>query len=121
MRVRRKSDGQLGFLVDIKGARAVRLDRGTHIMAESRVVPYDANDWEHDKGPRLSPLGVARVCYDADRALRLARGEYGITEWISLQSKSPAAAQAWIEGPPADADEGRKKLFAAVVEALADE
>lgn len=120
-RVRSLADGQLGFLVEQDGKQWVRLDRGTHVGAETRLVPYVKDQWKDDKGPKLPPMGLARVCYDADRALRLARGEYGVPEWIAVHSKTPEAARAWMSGPPKAADPARHALYAAVRKALADE
>lgn len=120
-RVRSTQDGQAGFLVEQGGRQWVRIDRGTQVTAEQRLVPYDPEAWKHAESDPLSEMGIARVCYDADRGLRLARGEYGIPEWIALHSKLPEHARSWLAGPPKDADERRVRLFKAVREALADE
>lgn len=109
-RVRSRSDGQLGFVVEHEGQKMVRLDRGQRIGAEIRLVPYDENQWQPAPRDKLAAMGVARVAYDADRALRLARGQYGIPNWIDLRDQG----RSWLNGPPGDADDERKALYVAI-------
>ncbi len=93
-RVRSTNDGQRGVVVQMEetGGLGVRLDR----RGENRVVPYNAQQWEPDREPTLTPIQVARVFYDADRALKIARGAYASTlpEWIGLRDEE---RRAWLD------------------------
>jgi hypothetical protein len=112
-RVRSLRDGQLGYLVEGEtGALAVRLDR----KAENRVVPFVPSEWTPDKETRLSAPQIARVAYEADRALRLVTGEYGVPDWISLREP---VRLAWAKGLPAGANEIRTSVYRAILKELA--
>lgn len=116
-RVRSTSDGQIGFVCEVDtGGLGVRLDRGTRFNAEQRIVPYHPQQWTTDDSPKLSKVQAARVCYEADRALRTVRGEYGIKEWNSL---SESARIAWLKAPVGDPV--RQGLYADIVKRLAQE
>ncbi len=114
-RMRRLSDGQLGFVVERSdedgGGIGIQLDR----RAEKIVFPYSAHLWKVDEGSRLTPMHVARVAYAADRELRQARGEYGVKEFAALPEKE---RMAWMQRMPLPADPERLKLYAAVRGAL---
>lgn len=91
-RVRSTNDGQLGFTVELEsGGLGVRLDR----RGEQRIVPFVASQWREDLEPELTPIQRARVFYDADRALKVAKGAYSntIPEWISVPEDQ---RRAWI-------------------------
>lgn len=104
--VRNELDGQLGTVVhNDEGKPMVRLDRGKQEI----LVPYLPSLWKPAERPKLSPMQVARVCYEADRAYRLARGEYGVAEWISLKQEKQ---REWLL-PPSKGDD-RAKLYAAI-------
>jgi hypothetical protein len=116
-RLRSVSDGQVGFLArDEQGQQVVRLDRPTGIGAENRTVPYKKNEWQEAPDDPLPPMGIARICYEADKALRHARGEYTIPDWQSIYDRP--AGRAWMQGPPKDASDERKKLDAVIRKAL---
>lgn len=89
-RVRSTNDGQIGYLQELEdGTLGVRLDR----RGEQRVVPFRAPEWEPDSEPQLTPIQLARLVYDIDRALRIATGSYAntIKEWISLRDQERTA------------------------------
>lgn len=90
----------------------VRLDRGPH---NEQVLPYRPTEWIEDTRRDLTPMQIARVAYEADKALRTVMGEYGVKDWIAL--KEPEHHR-WVSKPPIGKDELRVKLQAAVVEAL---
>jgi hypothetical protein len=94
------------------GGLAVRLDR----KAETRIVPFRAKEWVPDVETRLQPMQLARITYDADKALRSALGEYGLPEWPSLPEPQRIA---WSRGLPEGANEIRHALRAAILKVLA--
>lgn len=106
-------DGQLGRVVVMDdGKLGVRLDRGATVQIE----PYHPQVWHNeDAPPKLQMMQLARVAYEADRALRVARGEYGAKEWMSMREQDRLA---WSQGGPPAADVERSRLHAAVVRAL---
>lgn len=111
-RVRNSSDGQIGYLVEGENSRlAVRLDRKN----ETRIVPFNEHTWVPDTAPRLTNMQIARVCYEADAALRVVMGEYGVPDWIAL--KEPQRLQ-WLK-PPEKADATRLQLYQVITEVLA--
>lgn len=112
-RVRSLRDGQLGYLIETdSGSIAVRLDR----KAENRIVPFIAAEWRPDKELRLQPMQIARVAYEADRALRLVTGEYGVPDWLSLKE---ATRLDWAaKGLPDSAPDLRRSLHRLIIKAL---
>jgi hypothetical protein len=90
----------------------VRLDRGPH---REQVLPYRPNEWMDDTRRDLTAMQIARVAYEADKALRTVMGEYGVKDWIGL--KEPEHHR-WVSKPPLGTDETRAKLHTAIVEAL---
>lgn len=113
-RLRSVKDGQLGFLTETEdGTLAVRLDR----RVDARVVPYVAREWVPDAEAKLTPIQVARVCHDADRAMRLALGEYGVKDWLSL--REPERIDWVNKGLPKDVPPLRRKVYDAIKKALA--
>lgn len=117
-RLRRVTDGQVGFLAldEVTKQRRVRLDRGTKLGTDQSTVPYSEHLWEPDTAPKLSQDQIRRVCYAADRELRIVRGEYSVKQWIDLRDQERVG---WA--PPKDAAAVRKQVFAAIGEALTDE
>lgn len=109
-RVRNQVDGQLGWLVEHEGRTAVRLDRAQMQL----IVPYREGQWLEDIEPRLGPIQKARVLHDADRALRLAMGSYGIPDWRELKQEQQ---QVWMNEPK-DADALRLALYRAIKKVL---
>ena len=115
--VRSRNDGQIGFIVEWTDPRTgkpglgVRLDR----KQENIVRPYHEGMWEVVVRPPLTPLQVARVAYQADCALRSARGEYSVKDWRDLKED---ARISFVEGLPPGADEERKAVWAGVKEAV---
>lgn len=111
-RVRSVRDGQLGRLVESDtGHLLVRLDRRVETL-----VPFIPALWVPDAEPRLTALQVARIGYDADRALRLALGEYNIPDWTQL--REPVRLEWMRKGVPEVAPELRRKLAAAITKAV---
>lgn len=112
-RVRALSDGQLGHIVETEtGGIGVQLDR----KAERRVMPFNPREWLPDTETRLQPMQIARVTYEADRALRLVLGEYGITDWVSLPEPTRLR---WMRGLPEDANDLRAQMHRAILKVLA--
>lgn len=112
-RLRRASDGQLGFLIEEDGKHLVKLDR----RAEKLVEPYTPHRWLVDETARLTQHHIAVISYAADRQLREARGEYGCKEFRALPENDRIE---WMKhGPPKDADVERWTLWHAVKQALA--
>lgn len=105
--VTRRSDGQLGRLVEIEGRPMVRLDRPGQELFEA----YDERHWLPAEKRPIGPMQVKRVCYEADRALRHARGEYGVKQWEALPEHERIRM-----GTPADPERGA--LWDAITEAL---
>jgi hypothetical protein len=104
-------DGQLGYVVrESDGRLAVKLDR-----KENLVVPYHPDIWRPVVERPLGPMQVARVAYEADRALRFAQGEYGVPEWNG--AREPVRI-AYMESGPPQADARRRRLYEALVTAL---
>jgi len=101
-------DGQLGRLVVMdNGEFGVKLDR-----TEDLVVPFNENEWHREEKNRVQPMQLARICYEADRALRSARGEYGVAEWIGLSDR---VRVGWCQGGvPAGMDAERQGLLRAI-------
>jgi hypothetical protein len=113
-RLRSTRDGQLGFLTETEdGTLAVRLDR----RVDARVVPYVAAEWIPDGEIKLTPIQVARVLYDADRAMRLSLGEYGVPDWLSLREPQ---RHDWVNGKAWDKNEPplRRKVRVAIMKVL---
>jgi hypothetical protein len=100
-RLRRVTDGQIGFLVvdpETK-RRSVRLDRGTKLGTDQSTVPYSEHAWEQDHAPKLSADQIRRVCYAADRELRIVRGEYSVKQWIDLKDQERIGWRPTAEDP----------------------
>ena len=116
-RLRRVTDGQVGFYaLDDQGKKCVRLDRGTKLGTDQTLVPYSEHAWEPDQVPRLSKDQIRRVCYAADRELRIVKGEYSVKQWIDLTDTERVGWHL-----PREADAARKALLEAVLGALAGE
>ncbi len=108
-KVRSTMDGQKGLIVDTtEFGLAVRLDRGSVEM----IVPFRGKDWVEDVQPPLQPGQMARVLYEADRALRVALGEYGVPEFVNLRD---AEKIGWMgKDPPTGLSRDRSRLYRAV-------
>lgn len=114
-RVRSATDGQVGFLVEGEGGKLlVRLDR----KSEDRVVPFHDSLWKPEERARLTSSQIARVCYAADRELRIVRGEYGVPEWQTL---TDAARMRSLQSPRVPEGDSRADVYAALQKALANE
>jgi len=96
---KRKSDGQLGYMVDQHGREAIRLDRPAQVIVE----PYTDSKWEPVSAERpVTKAQVARIAFAADRALCLMLALHGEArkEWVGLSDKDRIE---WVaNGPPAD-------------------
>lgn len=107
------ADGQRGEIIQTEdGKLAVLLDR-----RERHVVPYDPNSWTPAVKTPIQPMQVARIAHEADRVLRIARGEYGALEWMNLKEQDRIKFCA--AGPPAK-DEERRRLYLYIVKALTE-
>lgn len=109
-RVRSRNDGQLGWVAEHEGRKMVRLDRRGAIY-----VPFNEQQWKPDTELGLEPMQVARVQYEADRALQTVMGKYGLPEWIAL--KREADRQVWMNEPEGASAE-RLALYRAIGKAL---
>lgn len=116
MRLRRKTDHQIGFLVMEDGEQRVRLDRGTTKMSDTSTQPYREQEWEPAPKVNFTDMQIARICYDADRAYRIARGDYGVPEWNALRDDVKRAAVH----PPNTEDDVRLGMFADIRSRMRD-
>lgn len=115
-RVKSTSDGQIGYVVKTSSGLAIRLDRKANT-----IVPYDLHRWVEMDEVSVTNMQMARVAYDADRALRQVQGEYKVPEWICLGES--AKIDFMNKGPAIEEDghgEARLRLFVAVIKALRD-
>lgn len=88
-RLRRKTDGQLGFLTEVDGEKRVRLDRGVKVGADQSTVVYREQEWVPDREVGPNPYQVARLLYAIDREYRMTLGgEYTVPEWTRLDERS---------------------------------
>jgi hypothetical protein len=110
-------DGQRGFVVQMDdGGLGVKLDRA----AENLVFPLNErvpDEWVPDTRSRLQPMQLARVAYGADRELRIARGEYGAKDWMSMAERDRIG---WMQAGPPLSDLDRRGLFDAILLTLGD-
>lgn len=107
---KRRSDGQLGYLVERHGKEMIKLDR----PAEDAVEPIGAR-WEPVSSDRpVSRQQVARIAFGADRDLcrMLALHGEARKEWASLTDRERIN---WVaNGPPAEPPL-RRELWDAVM------
>jgi hypothetical protein len=99
-RLRRRTDHQIGFLVEEDGEQRIRLDRGTTKQSDQSTFPYKPGEWEPAPRVPLDPGQVARCLYDFDRAYRISRGNYSVPEWNSLREETK---RVW--GRPLECDD----------------
>jgi len=110
-RVRNIMTHQQGWIVESEGGGlGVKLDR-----RELTVVPYSPGQWEEDTERPLAPIQVARIAYEADRALRSVEGSYGVKEWAAILEPERIR---WLGGPPKDATPARIRLYNAIMGAF---
>lgn len=110
-RVRNVTTAQLGWIVENEaGQLAVKLDR-----RELTIVPYSPGQWHEDGERPIAPIQVARIAYEADRALRAVEGAYGVKEWTHIPEPERIR---WLQGPPRDASKARVGLYKAVMGAF---
>lgn len=111
-------DGQRGHVVQMDdGGLGVQLDRA----AERLIVPLterNRTEWAPDTRSSLQPMQMARVSYGADRELRIARGEYGVKEWMNLAERDRVA---WMQAGAPASDADRRRLYLAITAALKGE
>lgn len=109
---RRKTDGQLGFMVEVDGKEVIRLDRPSEPGAVER---FSDQRWEPVSVDRpVNRSQVARIAFAADRALCLMLALHGEArkEWVGLSDKERIA---FVQGgPPADPPL-RRELYQAIV------
>lgn len=88
-RLRRKTDGQLGFLVEVDGEKRVRLDRGVKVGADQSTVLYREQEWVPDREVGPNQYQIARLLYAIDREWRMTLGgEYSVPEWVRLDERA---------------------------------
>lgn len=110
--VRHRVTGDLGYLVKRSGKVMVRLDR----PAQEILRKHDADWIEEERQLPLAQIHVARVAFEADRALcaALSMHEHARKTWNQL---SDPERHAWIaKGPVAPIE--RRALYRHVREAL---
>jgi hypothetical protein len=94
--VRHQTTGELGYMVRRGGLEAVRLDRP---MQE--ILRKPSSDWQPEEAHRpLAEAHVARVAFEADKALAQALGDHaGVRRnWADM---SDAERLKWMRnGPP---------------------
>jgi hypothetical protein len=103
-------DGQRGHVIQMEDGRlGVQLDR----VAEKLVFPLDerGQEWILETVSRLQPMQAARVAYAADRELRMAHGEYGAKDWMSMSEPDRVA---WMQRGAPVADNDRRALYEAI-------
>lgn len=96
--VRHKFTGDLGEVLMVDGEKRVRLDR----PGVSTTYAYDVHTWEDEpERELLSRLQIARIAYEADRALCLAVGDHkgARLEWRAMHDD--ARVKFMKDGPPA--------------------
>lgn len=106
---RRRSDGQLGFMVERHGARFIRLDR----PGEEILSPYNENIWVAEEHERpMARAQVSRIAFDADRSYCRAMGELSIArqEWHGLSDKDRIA---WVDNGPPEGTK-RREIYEAI-------
>lgn len=111
--VRDKQSGDLGYLVKRSGKLMVRLDR----PAQEILRPYSEHGWQDEEQLLpLSQLAVARVAFEADRALcaSLSMHEHAKKSWQRL---TDSERHRWLDkGPVAPLE--RSTLYRAITSAL---
>lgn len=115
---RHVQDGQLGWKVVRGGKTYIKLDR----VAQPIELHYREADWiEENEHRPLNKWQIAKVAFEADRALCVALGEVATSkrEWIDLREES---RQVWMaNGPAGSSPEARIRqgLFRKVMDELA--
>lgn len=103
--------GDLGYLVNREGRDYIRMDRPGDVV--ERIFRVD--DWlpETERRP-LTPMAVAKVAFEADRALCVALGLHGDggKVWANLPEMERVA---WMQQGPPTRELSRLKLWRAVV------
>ncbi len=103
---RHAETGDLGYLVMRDGAQKIRYDQ----PGMDRVVQFKAGDWipEKDVNP-LSLQALARIAFEADKALCAAIGLYAESrrEWLNLRDRERIE---WTNDGPSG-NEHRTGLF----------
>ena len=105
--------GDYGWLVRREGKDVIKLDR----PGLDEIRPFDVQDWRSREEVRpMSPGQLAKVMFDADKALCLALGlrDTAKIEWLSLK---PEKRRAWIEVGPSEPPI-RAQLYAAIKNTL---
>lgn len=109
---RHATTGERGFLVRRDGKSYVKLDRPNQEILRR----LDESQIEEDATRPLMPIHVAKVCFDADKALCMALGlmDKARADWDKL---TDLQRQAWITvGPKKPAQ--RASLYATLKEHL---
>jgi hypothetical protein len=122
-RVKRRFDGQAGIAgFSAEGEPMVLVGRG--IMGTLRME-IDTADWEADDEKLiLTPLQIAKVSYEADRAVRMSLGVPGVPEWGALHEQDRLQ---WMWGAmkneslSGDHAHSRTNLVRAIVSVLREE
>lgn len=111
--VRNKQTGDLGYLVKRSGKIVVRLDRPNQEI----LRPYSVGEWQDEDTQRpLATIHVARVAFEADRALLAVLGDHSRASktWTQLTDSERVR---WLNGGPTDRTE-RSAVYRAILGAL---
>lgn len=109
--VRHAQNGELGYLVEREGRQTVKLDNA----GQEILRPYVPGDWVPETVRRqLMPMAVARVAFEADKALcrELGLHQLAIRSWDKLKD---GQRQDFAARGPGKAGSGpRNRLWMAV-------
>lgn len=112
---RHATTGDLGYLVTRDGNPKIKYD----LNSQDRVVPFRQGEWIPEK--RHAPLtvgGVARVAYEADKALCQALGIHGEhPDWLSLPEQKRIR---FSTRGPSDGPEIRQRLWGRTMQLLSE-
>ena len=115
---RHGTTGDLGWLVLRDGKDWIRLDRGEG--ADEHLRPFRRLDWiEEHEHREMSQAHIARVAFEADKALCMALGmhERGQLDWMKL---SDEARIKWVDRGPPMSHALRRRLYDSVRFALGE-
>lgn len=97
--VTRITDGQRGIVVLQDGELLVQVDRG----ARRTFEPAISSAWRVDaERPALTKHQVGRIQWEALKALKEARGEYGVQDWRKLRDNDRLG---FVERPPVEREQ----------------
>lgn len=119
---RHHREGTRGYLVTREGKRCIKLDRPQQSSEFSEVVqPFIEGNWIPERENRpCTRAGIARVAFEADKALCIAIGEHvlGRREWLNLKDEQRIDWMAGHKKPPAELKGSRRELYIDVMKRL---